>query len=129
MPNHGRAAVIRHDIEIARRIGILIIDRRRDPLSIQRERTKCGLDRTGRAERMRVIPLRSAHRNLFGVFAKNFFDRHCFGAVVQLGRACVRVDVIDLLGRDLRICERIAHRANTRVTAWQRRCHMERVVV
>src|SRR5216110_3270152 len=101
-------------IEIASRIGILIIDRRRDPLSIQRERTKCGLDRTGRAERMRVIPLRSAHRNLFGVLAQNFFDRHRLRAVVQLRRAGMRVHVIDLLGRELRVCERIAHRANTR---------------
>src|SRR5882762_11272699 len=65
----GRAAAIWHDVEIASRIGILIIDRRRDPLSIQRERTKCGLDRAGRAERMRVIALRSAHWNFARVFA------------------------------------------------------------
>src|SRR6266478_9961930 len=79
----GGAAVIWHDVEIASRIGILVIDRRRDPLSIQRERTKRGLDRAGRTERMRVIPLRSALRNLFGVLAQNFFDRHRLGAVVQ----------------------------------------------
>src|SRR5260370_32646337 len=65
----GGAAAIWHDVEIASRIGILIIDRRRHPLSIQRQRTKCGLDRTGRAERMRVIPLRSAYWNFARVFA------------------------------------------------------------
>ena len=78
---------------------------------------------------MRVITLRPAHWNLLGVLAQNFFDRHRLGAVVQLGRAGMRVHVIDLLGRDLRVCERIAHRANTRVAARQRCRHVERIVV
>src|SRR5260370_27597956 len=65
----GGAAAIWHDVEIASRIGILIIDRRRDPLSIQPDCTKCSFDRAGRAERMRVIALRSAHWHFARLFA------------------------------------------------------------
>jgi len=78
---------------------------------------------------MRVVPFRSAHRNLFGVLAQNLFDRHRLGAVVQLRRARVRIHVIDLLRRNFRIGERVAHRTNTRIAARQRGRHVKRVVV
>ena len=121
--------MVRHDIEIARRIGILIIDGRRNPLPIQRKCAKRRFDRAGRAERMRVIALGSAHGNALRVIAEHLFDRRRFRAVVELRRAGVGVDVIDLLRRQLRVGQRFAHRANARLAARQRRGHVEGVVV
>ena len=91
--------MIRHDVEIAGWIGILVIDRRRNPLPIQRKRTKRRFDRAGRAERMRIITLGPAYRNAPRMIAEHLFDRRRFRAVVELGRTGVRIDVIDLLGR------------------------------
>ena len=78
---------------------------------------------------MRVIAFCSADRNLFGALAQNFLDRHRLGAVVELGRARVRVHVIDLLGCDVRVRERVTHGADARIAAWQRRRHMKRIIV
>ena len=125
----GGATAIWHDVEIAGRIGILVIDRRRDPLSIQRERTKCGLDRAGRTERVRIITFRPTYRDVFGMRAEYLFDVRRFRAVVQLCRAGVGVDVIDLLRRDVRVRKRVAHGPNARFAAGQGRGHVESIVV
>lgn len=49
MIQFGGPAMVRHDIEIARRIGILIIDCRRHPLLIESERAGTCFDCAGRA--------------------------------------------------------------------------------
>ena len=63
------------------------------------------------------------------MIAEHLFNRRRFRAVVELCRTGVRVDVIDLLRRQLRVRERFAHRANARFAARERRGHVERVVV
>ena len=78
---------------------------------------------------MRVVTLRSAHWNLFGALAHDLFDRHRLGTVVQLRRAGVSVHIVDLLRRHVRVCERVAHRTNTRIAARQRGRHVKRVIV
>ena len=52
---------------------------------------------------MRVITFRAAHWNMARTVAEDFFDCCCLCAVIQLRRASVGVDVIDLFGRKLRI--------------------------
>ena len=42
------------------------------------------------------------------MFAEDLFDRRRLGAVVELGRAGMSVDVIDMLGGQLSIDQRIA---------------------
>jgi hypothetical protein len=121
--------MIWHNVEIACWVGISIVDRGRDPLLIQSERTKRCLDGARRAERMRVKTFRPAHGNSMGVFAEHLFDRGRFRAVVKPSRAGVRVDVIDLLGCELRIRERFAHGANGGFAARERGSHVESVVV
>ncbi len=61
--------------------------------------------------------------------AEHLLDRHRLGAVIELRRAGVRVDVINLFRREAGISERIPHRANARFAARQRRGHVEGVVV
>ena len=46
------------------------------------------------------------------MIAEHLFYRRSFRAVVELGRAGVCVDVIDLLGCEFRVRERFAHRAD-----------------
>src|SRR5262249_7903808 len=95
----GFASVIGHHIEITCRILISIVDCGRDPMPIQSERAKRRLDRTGRAERMRVVTFSSTDRDSPRMLAEHVFDRRRFGTVVELGGTGVRVDVIDLLRR------------------------------
>jgi len=101
-----------HNVEIARWIGIPIIDCGRDPLPIQRKCAKRSLDCPSRAQRMRVIALRPAHRNSLRMVAEHLSYRRRFGTVIELGRTGVRVDIIDLLGCEFRVRERFAHGAN-----------------
>ena len=121
--------MVRHHVQIARWVGILIIDRRRNPLPFQRKRAKRRFDCARRAERMRIIALRPAYGNASRMIAEHLFNRRRFRAVVELCRTGVRIDVIDLLGHQLRVRERFAHRANARFTARERRGHMEAVIV
>ena len=121
--------MIRNDVEIARWVGILIIDCRRDPLPMQRERANCRFDCARRAQRMRVITLGAAYGNAPGVIAEHVFYRRGFRAVVELGRTGVRVDVIDLLGCEFRIRKSFAHGTNGRFATRKWRSHVKRVVV
>ena len=75
-----------HHVEIARWIGVLIIDGRRNPLSIQRKRAKRRFDCAGSAERMRVIALGPAYGNAPCVIAEHLFNRRRFRTVVKLRR-------------------------------------------
>ena len=74
-------------------------------------------------------PIMKKYGYPFTMLAKHLFDRGRFCAVVELGRTGVRVDVIDLLRRQLGVRERFTHCANGRFAIWQRRSHMESIVV
>ena len=78
---------------------------------------------------MRVITFGSSNWDSPRVFAKHLFDRSCFRAVIELGRTGVRVDVIDLVGRQVGVREGLTHRANRRFAVWQRRSHMKSIVI
>ena len=121
--------MVGHHVEIARWVGVLIIDGRRNPLPVQRKCAKRRFDCAGRAERMRIITLGPAYGNATCMIAEHLFNRRRFRAVVELCRTGVRVDVIDLLRPQLRVRERFAHRANARFSAREGRGHVERVVV
>src|SRR5438132_5884472 len=97
--------MIRHNIEIACRIGIFIVNCRWNPLPIQGKCAKRCLDGAGRAQWMRVIAFRSADCDSLCMLAKALFDRRGFRAVVELGGGGVWVDVIDLSGRYLWVRE------------------------
>ncbi len=111
--------MIRDDVEITCGIGISIIDSRGNPLAIYGECTERRLDGAGRAERVRVITFRSADSDSLGMVAKDLFDRRRFRAVIELRRTGVCIDVVDLLGHQLRVCERFSHRTNTRFAVRQ----------
>ena len=62
--------------------------------------------------------LGSADRNLMSVISEDLLDRHRFGAVVELGRTGVRVDVIDLLGRELRVGQSVYASRECMIRQW-----------
>src|SRR2546430_16486116 len=93
--------MIRHNIEIACRIGIFIVNCRWNPLPIQGKCAKRCLDGAGRTQWMRVIAFRSADCDSLCMFAKDLFDRRRFRAVVELCLAGVCVAVYVLLWRKL----------------------------
>ena len=76
--------MVRHNVEIACRIGIFIVDGRWNPLLIQGKCAKRRLDRASRAQRMRVIAFRSADSDSLRMLAKHLFDRRRFSAVIEL---------------------------------------------
>src|SRR5206468_11095937 len=78
---------------------------------------------------MRVVAFRAADWDPSRILAEHLFDRHRFGAVIQLRRAGVRVNVINLPGRKPRIGERLAHGADARFATWQGRGHVKGIVV
>ena len=58
----GRAAVVRNNIEIAGGIGIVAIQCWRNPSFVDGERANRRFHRTRRAQRVRGVSLRAAHR-------------------------------------------------------------------
>jgi hypothetical protein len=63
------------------------------------------------------------------MIAEHLFNRCRFRTVVELRRTGVRVNIIDLLTRQLRVRKRFAHRANARFAARERRRHVKSIVV
>ena len=78
---------------------------------------------------MAGVGLRSAYRDSLRMRTEHFLDRRRLAAVVELGRARVSIDVIDLSRCEPGIGQRIAHRAHGGLAARQGRSHMKRVVV
>ena len=95
------ARLIGDIVQVAIRVGVLVIDGWRQHLIAQGERGKACFQTTRPAQQMSGHGFRGAHRELFGVLAENLLDRQGFEAIVVLGGSPVGVDGIDLLGRDL----------------------------
>ena len=103
---------MRNNIEITRLIRMFAVQSGWDVLMFKRERANRCFNCSGRPQRMRSERFRSAYRNLSRVFGKNLFNCEGFRCVIQLCRASVRVDVINLLGSKFRIGQSFAHRAD-----------------
>ena len=83
-------------VEVALGIGLFVVDRRRDPAVVQRERGVDRLDAAGAAEQVAGHRLGRAHRDARGVLAEDALDRLRLVDVVVRRRGAVRVDVVDL---------------------------------
>src|SRR5213594_2630497 len=95
-----RPSVAWEAVEIARGVGALEVDGRRQPAMLHGEGADRRLDRAARAEGMAVVALRAAHRQTIGVVAEHLFDGRGLSRVVERGRGAVGVDVADLAGGD-----------------------------
>ena len=101
--------VVRDVVEVALRVGLAVVDRRRQHPVAQREHAHDRLDRAGRSERVAHHRLRRRDGELVGVVAEDVLDRLRLGGVAERGGGAVRVDVADALGLDAGALERAAH--------------------
>ena len=103
----GVASLVRHVVEIARRILHLVVDRRRQLRVTDREDREHRLDRAGRSEAVAGCSLRARNRSLVGVLlTEGVLEHLCLGGVADRrgGRVCV--DVVDLVRGDARVAQR-----------------------
>ena len=107
----GFARVVRNVIEIALRIGSFLVDRRRQNLIAQRQHADARLEAARAAEQMPGHGLGRADGNFLGVVAEDALQRGRLDRVAQRRRSAVRVDVADMVRRDLRILDRREHHA------------------
>ena len=75
-----------------------------------------ALDSCACTERMSVVSLRSAYGNFARSLAKDFSNAERFIRIVQLCRTRMSIDVIDLVGVQLRVFQRVTDRTNTGFT-------------
>ena len=97
-------------IEVALRIRVFQIDRRRDHIPgecVDRDRQ---FDAAAGAERMAQIAFRAGNTELLSVVAKHAFDRPGFSDVAQRRACTMGVDVVDLIVVEPSIVEGRLHR-------------------
>ena len=90
--------LVRDVVEVALRVGVAVVDRRRQQLVVERERAHHRLDRPRGAEAVAGDGLRRGDGERVGVVAEDLLDRARLGRVAERRRGAVRVDVADLLG-------------------------------
>src|SRR3970040_128390 len=98
-------------VEVALRIGMLVVDRWRDGTTVDRQHASNELHRPGRAEQVAHHGLRGTHGYLPGARAEHLLDGQRFGAVVVRGAGAVGVDVVDLVWGHPRVRQSVAHAA------------------
>ncbi len=100
--------------------GTLVIDRRRNPLMLEREQREDRLDRAGGEMVWPTIDLFDDTGMFVGVLAEHRGGGQIFHLVVFRRRRAVRVDVIDLLGLHAGVGKRLPHAADRRLAVGAR---------
>src|SRR5213080_1861540 len=118
------ASFSREAVQVARGIGTLEIDRRREPASRHRQRADGRLDRPARAQRVPVVALRAAHAEPVGVCAEHLLQRRGFRGVVERSGGAVGVHVADVSRRDAAVRESEPHGACRLASIGARRGHV-----
>ena len=80
--------VIRRAVEIALRIGVVLVDRRRDVAGVERQQRDGELERAGAAEQMPGHRLGRAEDQRAGLLAEHRLDRLGLGDVALLAWRC-----------------------------------------
>src|SRR5882724_5900591 len=104
---------VRHIVQITFRIGVELIDRRRQNLIAQRQHANAGFKSPRAAQKMSRHGFRRAHRQLLVdcAFAKQALHRRGFNDVAYRRGSSVRVYVADIVRRKLRVFQRRTHYA------------------
>src|SRR3954452_20677746 len=111
-PDVRLARLVRDVVEVTVRIGVLVVDRRRQDAVLHGQGREDRLDRAGRAETVTRRALRRRDRDPGGdVLADRELDHPRLARVADRCRGAVGVDVVDLRGVDARVGERHRHRA------------------
>ena len=119
-------AVVGAVVEIALRILVEDVDRRRRHLVVQRQHREHRLDAAGAAEQVAGHRLGRVDHQLLGVVAEGQLDRVGLVDVAERRRGAVRVEVLDLVGVDAGVAQRRRHRAASGRRRWARSCGTRR---
>ena len=99
--------LVRDVVEVARRIGRRLVDRRRQDPALEREDREDRLDRAGGAEAVAGRALRRGDRRAIRlVLAERHLEHARLAGVAGRRRGAVRVDVADVLRLDAGVGER-----------------------
>src|SRR5579871_376231 len=110
----GDLALARHlgdEVDVAGRGRVFQIEGRRHDAVAQGENREDRLDAAGGSEQVADRRFGRRHRQAIGVVAEQPLDRAQLDLVAERGRGAVRVDVVDLVGRQPGAAQRVAHRA------------------
>src|SRR3989440_553917 len=124
----GGAALARQAIQVAGGGGALEVESGREPAALDRQGADRRLDGTAGAEGVPVVTLGTADAEAGGVRAEHLLDGGGLGRVVERRGRPVRVDVADVVRRDVRIGEREPHRPGRLAAVGAGRRHVIGVV-
>src|SRR5579875_3780962 len=102
-----RTRLAAHDVQVHLGVQFLAAVRRRDELAVDREDRRHRLDGAGGTEAVPGHALGGGDRR--PGLAEHLVDGAGLGEVVERGGGAVRVDVGDILGRELGVEERLLH--------------------
>ena len=105
-------AHIRHIVQIALRVGLLVVDGGRRELVAEGQCGEHGLDAACAAQQMAGHALGADDGDVLGVVAEDGVDSGSLAAVVHVGAGAVGVDVVDLLGGNAAVLESQLHAAD-----------------
>ena len=103
------ACFVRHVVEIAYRIGRLVVDRRRNDAVLHDERADRGFEAAGSAEEMAGHRFGGADGNLVRLLAEHRLDRQRLDAIADRRRRAVCVDVVDVVESERRVLQGALH--------------------
>src|SRR5687768_12619723 len=98
-------------VEVASFPGSVEVQRRWEPLPLERECRNRELESAGCPESVAVIRLRAADLELLRVIAEHLPDGGGLDGVIQRRRAAVRVHIRHVARRDVTVVQRELHRA------------------
>ena len=105
--NVDLARLPRHVVQVALGVGGELVDRRRHAARFERLDGRHRAQRAGGAEQMADHRLHRADRNAIGVLAQRQLERFGLGRVVERRAGAVRADVVDLVGPQLGVANRL----------------------
>ena len=92
--------LVRHIIEVAFRIGKLVVDRRKDDRTIHAHKRQYRLDRPGCTYGVAEHGLVAAHRDFPGPFSEDLLYRDRLSGIVLRRGSPVGIDIVDVTGRE-----------------------------
>src|SRR6266550_5826282 len=118
----------RHDLEVAVRVGIAVVDRRRHALLGDGLHGGKRLERARRAHHVAGHRLRGADRDLRRVLPEDRPDRLGLSAVAERCRGSVGVDEVNLVGRHTAPLQGLLHRSGGAGAPFDRLDHVPTIV-
>src|SRR5579862_5470348 len=103
----GFAGLVRYVVEIARRVGELVVNGRRQDLIAQCEHADTRFEAAGAAEQVAGHGFCGTDRQAVRVVAEDALDGNGFDGVAQGRGRAVCVDVSDLFGSHARVAQRL----------------------